>query len=112
MDKNTILNMAASGCSPENEDKYNRWYNEVHIPMIFKYKGMKKAGRFKRIGDDKNHPKYLAVYEFESKEALEAFPDSPELAVAMKELAETWKDGGLDLQWVVSYEPIKIWERK
>jgi uncharacterized protein (DUF1330 family) len=112
MDRNAILEIAATGCRPEDEDKYNKWYNEVHIPMILKYKGIKRAGRYKRVGNDEKHSKYLALYEFESKEAVENFHNSPELAEAMKELEQTWKNGGIELKWVVSYEPIKIWERK
>jgi hypothetical protein len=71
-----------------------------------------RAGRYKRVGDDENHPKYLVLYEFENKEAMEVFDSSPELIAAMKDLEETWKDGRIELQWVVSYEPIKIWERE
>ena len=111
MDKNAVLGIGASDCRPEDEEKYNKWYNEVHVPMCLKFKGIKRASRFKRIGDDKERPKYLVFYEFESKEAKEAFDTSPELKAAMEESKETWKDGGLDLLWVANYEPIKTWER-
>jgi len=36
-----ILNIVASDCPAELEDKFNRWYNEVHIPMLFLFKGLK-----------------------------------------------------------------------
>ncbi len=106
-----ILSMVAIVSKPENEAKYNKWYNEVHTPMLFKYKGMKKATRFQRLGPDEQYPKYLSLYEFESMEALAGYPKSPEFAAAMKEMQETWKPGELEAKWRVQYEPIKTWER-
>ena len=112
MDSNSILTIGASSCSDEDDEQYSSWYNDVHIPMVLKYKGIRWAGRFKRLGDDKNRPKYLVLYEFENKEAREAFEDSPELAEAVKDMEQTWEEGRIDLQWLSSYEPVKIWDRK
>ena len=111
MGSNLILNIVATECPTKNEEKFNKWYNEVHIPLLFKFKGMKKVSRYKRLGENKECPRYLAFYEFESKEALAAYPDSPELAAAMQEMQETWKGGGFDIKWRAQYEPIKTWER-
>ena len=94
------------------EEKFNKWYNEVHIPMILKYKGVKRASRYKQLGDNKESPKYLAFYEFENKEAMDALHDSPEFAAAGEEMNETWKDGGFELKWVTPYEHIQTWEQE
>jgi len=102
----SILNIVATECTGD-EVKFNKWYNEVHLPLILKYNGVKKASRYKRLGENKENPTYLALYEFESKEALDAMHDSPEFKAAMEEMDETWKDGGIDLQWIVPYEHIK-----
>ena len=111
MAKDLVLNIVATECPPENDAKFNKWYNEVHIPLLFKYKGMKRVSRYQVMGETKDVPQYLAFYEFESKEALENLPKSPEFAVALEEMQDTWKDGGLDIKWMASYEPIKTWER-
>ena len=42
MESKPVLFIAASECSPEVEEKYNKWYNEVHVPWVMKYKGIKK----------------------------------------------------------------------
>ena len=104
----SIVNIVATECTGD-EAKFNKWYNEVHIPMLLKFKGVKGASRYKQVGENKEHPTYLAFYEFENAEALEALHKSPEFAAAMEEMKETWKDGGLELKWAVPYEHIKTW---
>jgi quinol monooxygenase YgiN len=111
MAKARILNIVATDCPPENDAKFNKWYNEVHIPMLFKYKGMKRVTRYQRAGDNKEQVKYLALYEFESKKALDDYRGSPEFTAAIAEMQETWKGGGFDIKWATDYEPIKTWER-
>lgn len=111
MDSKYTLKIIASECRIEDEGKFNKWYNEVHIPLLFKYQGIKRAGRYRQLDDNKEHPKYLALYEFESKEAMDAFESSPEFAAAMKDMDETGENSGFELKWVVAYEPIKTWER-
>ena len=46
-----------------------------------------------------------------TKEALDAFSNSPELAAAIEEMQGTWKGGEIDIKWRATYEPIKTWER-
>ena len=44
MTASRIVNIVGTDC-PQNEAKLDKWYNEVHVPMLFKYKGMKKVTR-------------------------------------------------------------------
>ena len=111
MKNNPIMNLVATECSPKEEKRFNKWYDEVHIPLLFKYKGMKKVTRYKRLSEQKEYPTYLALYEFESQEALDKFPGSPERGVAFKEMQETWKGVGFEIKWAVPYESLKTWER-
>jgi hypothetical protein len=51
-----------------NEDAYNRWYNEVHIPDVLKVPGFKAASRMRvspLTAEGARH-NYCAIYEFES----------------------------------------------
>jgi uncharacterized protein (TIGR02118 family) len=111
MDSKSTLKIVASECGIDDEDKFNKWYNEVHIPLLLKYRGITRVGRYKQLDDNKEHPKYLAFYEFESKEAMDAFEDSPEFATAMKDMDKAGKNSGFEIKWVVAYEPIKTWEK-
>ncbi|MBA7680594.1 hypothetical protein ES703_88915 [subsurface metagenome] len=111
MAKGMILNIVATECSAENEARFNKWYNEVHVPMLLKFKDLKKVGRYQLTGESKDQAKYLAIYGFESKEALDAFPKSPEFAAAIEEMQGSWKDGETTIKWIATYEPIQTWER-
>ncbi len=112
METRPIIHVVATQCRPEDEEKFYTWYDEIHIPLLLKFKGLKKATRYKIIYETEKYPKYLAIYEFESRKAFEAYETSPELAAASKEEStETWKEGGYEMKWRVQYEPIKTWER-
>ncbi len=113
MAKKPIIYLRSMDCPPEIEDKVNKWYNEVHIPMIFKYKGMKKAARYKRIGNDENSPKYIAIFEFDSFEEFEKYNKSPERTAALKDREATFPLGSAApvAKWQVQYELIKSWKR-
>jgi hypothetical protein len=106
-----IILIVANEPSAAREAEYNEWYNEKHVPMMFRFKGMKKASRYCLAGENKEASRYLAVYEFDSKEDMEAFPKSPEFAEAVKDFDEKWKDGGFVRKWGASYELIKSWEK-
>ena len=96
--------------APDKEEAFNKWYNEVHIPLLFKFKGMKRVTRYKLVGGE-NCPAYMAIYEFDSIKDVEANMKSPEFNAAIEEMQQTWKQGGFDVKWAGNYEPIKTWER-
>ena len=111
MAQGMILNIVATECPTDIEAKFNKWYNEVHIPLLLKFKSMKKVTRYQLMGESKEQARYLALYEYESKEALDAFFKSPEFAAALEEMQGTWKGGEIDIKWTATYEPIQAWER-
>jgi heme-degrading monooxygenase HmoA len=111
MAKTRVLNIVATECPPKNVVKFNKWYDEVHIPMLFKFKGMKKVTRYRIMEDNKEKARYLAVYEFETKEALAAYSKSPEFKAAIDEMNTTWKGNMFEIKWADNCEPIKTWER-
>ena len=111
MAKSRILNIVSTECASQNEAKFNEWYNEVHIPMLMKFKGIKKVARYKLMDENKDRGKYIAIYEFDSKEDLAALNGSPEFKAAIEEMQQTWKGQMFDIKWALSCEPIKTWER-
>jgi hypothetical protein len=106
-----VINIVASECKIEDDKKFNDWYNGVHVPMLFKYKGLLKVTRYKLHGGPEGQAKYLAVYEFKDKAAFEGFQGSPEMAAAREEMGVTWKDKMFDIKWRAQYEPIQAWEK-
>lgn len=109
MSEAMLMTVVASACEPAKAEAFNRWYTEVHVPLLMKYKGIKRAARYQRAGDGPGTPEYLAFYEFESEQALADFQSSPEFGAAMQEMQQSWPDG-LDIKWAANYEPIKTWE--
>jgi hypothetical protein len=83
--KKLIININAKDFdNPDKEEQYNNWYNE-HIAENFKFKGMKKVERFKRIGDTATGaPRHLAIYYFDSIEDFNEYEKSSEHANSAK----------------------------
>jgi len=52
---------------PNYEDEFNAWYNTEHLPELLSLPGFLDAARYVAY---KGGPKYLAVYELDSAEAL------------------------------------------
>ena len=109
-DKSVIL-IIGEQCHPEDEEKFNKWYNEIHIPMLLKFQGLKEATRYKIIDGSEVYPKYLAILRFDNRKALQAYETSPERAASTVELKDTWKDRGFEVNWRTKYEVIKTWQR-
>jgi len=109
--EHSIILIVANEPAAGREDEYNEWYSGRHIPMMFRFRGLKKASRYRLSGEDKESSKYLAIYEFDSKEDLESFPRSPEYAAAVKDFDEKWKGGGFERKWGAAYELIKTWDK-
>lgn len=102
-----VINVGGVDCPPELEAKFNKWYEDVHIPMLLKSGEIKKVTRFKRISDDENYPNFLIIYEYTDREAFERYNKSPALAAAMAEMKVTWPRGGsVQRKWRVQYEVI------
>ncbi len=106
-----IINMVSTECQPEVEEKFNKWYNEVHIPLLFKYKGMKKVTRYKILNKTGEFPTYLCIYEFDNPSEYKSYSESKELADARAEMNETWKSGGWEIKSRVPYEEMKTWQK-
>ena len=111
MPTNKIIQIVASESTPEKEAKFNKWYTEVHIPMLMGYKGVKQASRYQRIGNDELGAKFLAIYEFETKEKMEAFPESDAFSDAIADFEANKERVGFTMKWVASYELIKSYEK-
>jgi antibiotic biosynthesis monooxygenase (ABM) superfamily enzyme len=64
--------------TPEQEEAFNRWYNQEHCPQLLRFPGAVSARRYKAImGEDRYQ--YMAVYEFESEATLRRFLESGHL---------------------------------
>lgn len=56
---------------PDKENKWNEWYNNVHIPDILGCPGWYSARRYLRVAGD-HGPKYTTLYEVEDEHVMES----------------------------------------
>ena len=108
MASNQVINIVATQCQPSDEEKFNSWYNEVHIPMLLKNKALKGVTRYKVLSEASALPRYIAIYKFANNKDLEAFNNSSELRAAIQEMQETWGQK-VEISSRIQYELIKEW---
>ncbi len=66
--KGTGLLMVWADVPADQEDEFNRWYNEEHLPERMAIPGFLSGARYEAV---KGGPKHLAYYELESAAVLE-----------------------------------------
>jgi antibiotic biosynthesis monooxygenase (ABM) superfamily enzyme len=93
MDKKGLLIVMAR-VRPEDEEAFNKWYNEDHLPKaIERFPGVLSGRRYKIMeGDDEYQ--YLAMYEFESCETMQATAGSEIMRELAREFDEAFGKGG------------------
>jgi antibiotic biosynthesis monooxygenase (ABM) superfamily enzyme len=112
MRKNKYLWLTASKSKPGKDEEYNRWYDQ-HVTTFFKFPGLKRVSRNRCINTFEFGDKcaqYVVVYEFDNKEALEAFGKSEAAKIAKKEYEDGWAEIGETL-WTGWWELLKTLER-
>ncbi|ORW96591.1 hypothetical protein AWB92_06515 [Mycobacterium sp. IEC1808] len=67
-----IMYVESRPSSPDREQEYNTWYDEVHLPELLALDGIVSARRFRPV--DGNGP-YVAIYEIEGDD-LQAVLDN------------------------------------
>ena len=110
MADNPIINIVATQCQPADVEKFNNWYNNVHIPMLMKSDKLMGVQRYRVMGKSEELPRFIAIYKFASFKDFEDYSASPELAAALAEMKETWGQT-VELTSRVQYELIKEWAR-
>ncbi len=69
------LSIVTADVDPAHETEWDRWYTESHLPGVLNVPGYACGARFRRfdhpaLTDFNTGPKYLALYQCESEEAL------------------------------------------
>ena len=70
------LSLVTADVDPVYEEEWDRWYTESHVPNLLKVPGYVTAGRFRALDHPavrrfNSGPKYLALYECESEDAID-----------------------------------------
>ena len=87
---------------PEQEDAFNQWYDEDHMPKALnRFPGV-TSGRRHKILDDGDGFNYMALYEFESPEKLTETMESDALKGLIQEFNEAF--GEVDRKRMLAVE--------
>jgi uncharacterized protein (TIGR02118 family) len=71
----TVLFMVKATIPKDKEAAFNKWYNEVHVPMFLQFNGAVSARRYKAIlGEDKFQ--YMAMYEIKDEATFKRMMES------------------------------------
>lgn len=121
MERKHVFYFVAADCAQELEEKFNRWFDEVHIPLLLKFSKLKSVSRYKLTKPRgevaslfkpvENWPKYLTIYEFENLQAAEEYLTSAELEAARQEMQQSWKEGEVEVEWRAHYQLINTFDR-
>ncbi len=79
---------------PEKEGAFNQWYNEEQLPRVLeRLPGILSARRYKIIRGETKY-RFMAMYEFESYEALEAAMNTEQASELAREYDKAFGEGG------------------
>ncbi|GEM_PF-3164469 len=97
---------------PEREEEFNKWYNEVHVPYFLSSRNVLGAVRYEMIRGVQTYPgapKYLAIYEFEDRQALEAVYAEGHMAGGLAQRRQKWSGEEWEAKWGGAFEMTKVW---
>ena len=88
--ENKGLFIVKANVKPEQEEAFNRWYDEDHMPKALnRFPGVISGRRYK-IMDGGDGYNYMALYEFESKEKMNETMKSDALQNLIQEFDATF----------------------
>lgn len=86
--------MVMAKVAPEKEEAFNRWYNEEHLPRALERLPGVLSGRRYKIIEGEEEYRFLALYEFESYQAMDAALNSSAMKQLIREYNEAFGEGG------------------
>lgn len=98
-------------CQPEDEENFNRWYDDVHVPMLLAGGHVAKVTRYRLASETYDVapgtmvcPRYQTIYEFESQASFDAWMNGDERAAAGEDKAAGRDERPYDVVWAARYD--------
>ena len=111
MESSPVILAVGTECPPEAEEEFQKWY-EKHVSDLLQFRGVRRAARLKLLGEGEGkYPQYLAVYEFENRQAAEAYDDTPTHYAAIEEWNNTLGKRGAKITRRAHYQLMKTWQK-
>lgn len=95
--------------SPDCEDEYNKWYNEVHAKEVVALPGMLGITRFRATRQvnppqDEMSYQYLAIYDMEDSEATIAALMAAQPKLSISDAIDLDKTVGVAFEPIFAYK--------
>ncbi len=111
-DKDAYLWMVGTRCAPELDAEFNRWYDEVHIPMLAREGHILSVNRYRLSSEvESDQAQYLAIYRFKDVGTFKSWLASDALSEARSEMKETWGGRDMEIRTRSFYEPVSQWSK-
>ncbi len=115
MENQHTINIAGTTCPPDSDREFNKWYDEMHIPINMKFKGLRGVTRYQlvRFSESaavKKYPRFITPYQFKDMGTFTAWNASPELREASEGISDLFARLGVEFLWRAQYESIRVWE--
>lgn len=99
----TVLFVVKATIRRDQEEAFNRWYNEEHVPQVLQWKGVVSARRYRAILGEETY-QYMAMYELVNEENFRALMDSEHMKALRAEYDTHF--GGVSERARFAYEQI------
>jgi hypothetical protein len=104
-------------CRREDEDAFNKWYDEVHIPMLLSSGNVAKVTRYQLASETYDVaeetmkcPTYQTIYQFNDQDQFESWMFGEDRALAGEDKSATWGARAYDVIWAARYDLMNSWE--
>jgi hypothetical protein len=98
MDHTPVIDILESQYRKEDDASVNRWYNEIHMPILMKSDKVKSISIYKAMGDSSDFVRYFIICKYASQKDFESF-------LASQEFEDAGKDS-LDSQTLKTNRPV------
>jgi hypothetical protein len=82
MPDNPVVDILEARYRTEDEEAVNKWYDEFHMPVLFKSKYVRSIARYKVPSGSPDYVRYFTILRYDSQSDFEKFLASPEFAAA------------------------------
>lgn len=97
-------------CREEDEEAVNLWFNNFHMPVLFKSGKVRSIARYKALGGSEGEVRFFTICKYDNSKEFNDFLACPEFAAAGDKSPEMQKvkiQGGAPVHCVL----IKEWSR-
>ncbi len=84
-----VIDILEARCLTKDDAAVSKWYEEVHMPILFKSNKLQAIARYKVLGDSSEFVRYFIICQYHNQKDFEEFRTSQEFKDAGKDKPES-----------------------